>query len=888
MNKKAKWGLYTAIFSMLAGSLQLPLAPSASAAAGQPTAVPDRGMKTAVYGVLENVNGEVFVRKGEYNRIKAFSGIKLTQGDTVETGKGSVELLLQSTGDRITLGDEGALKLSTLSLSAGGHITQLDLLYGDAYFAVADLSASPDRFQLRTGESTLDVRGTHFVVVAGPSGTYVTVEAGVVQRSPRPGVGQNEPALPTVIYPSQQLAIPPEAFSPKPGVIDNLEDMIANLSPGVMEAILKNKQVIDEENERVLKEMRDRVNETAPSSVHSELSPKETFDEYAERVKQSMQELAREAVQQQKITEKTLEEINQGLPSGVSQYKLDLTAEKRKSDKEIEELKKQKQEIQRQLELYKREQQLLLESAVPDQALRRIMEQQVAAIIALMQTYQEQAYMHPEKIDQMMRNVMEMMNRLAEQMIRNSAGGPSTSPPRQQAPFSPFDPAPTSSPSASPSPSPSPSPTPSTAPSPSPSPSPSPTPSPSPSPTPSPSPSPTPSPSPSPTPSPSPSPTPSLSPSPAPSPSPSPAPSPTPSPNPSLTPSPSPSSTPSPSPSPTPSPSPSPAPSPSPSPTPSTIPSPTPSPSPSPTPSPSPSPAPSPSPSPAEFALDFNGSFMESIPLNLMHRFGLGLDSESLQSIRTRWPDTWSDLPAKFSLRFASTAGELDNIAYTYRIGQEYGLGVLEDGYAPIEHPMRLGALTDGAPVTFSIEWLSMGDYNMQAELWVQPDPDGPWVSLGTASQDFTVTDPASLNTGLLGAMYVDGTKLHIPLTLEGSSVFADYLLGLSVSAPGNEAEQSFELVRKSPDGSSTPLASGKTQDGTAVLLDSGDYPLYGSAYGLNGEAGDWLELVWQNPPEGDHALLLSWLMFPTRFMEGVPVDGVLPVTFSIPLSPTS
>lgn len=271
-----------------------------------------------------------------------------------------------------------------------------------------------------------------------------------------------------------------------------------------------------------------------------------------------------------------------------------------------------------------------------------------------------------------------------------------------------------------------------------------------------------------------------------------------------------------------------------------------------------------------------------------MHRFGLGVDSESLQSIRTRWPDTWSDLPAKFNLSFVSTAGELDNIAYTYRIGQENGLGVLENGYAPIEHPMRLGALTDGAPVKFSIDWLSMGDYTMQAELWVQPEPDSPWISLGAASQDFAVTDPASLNTGLLGAIYMDGSELHIPLTLEGNAIFADYLLGLSASVSGSETEQSFELVRKSPDGSSTPLAYATTQDGTAILLDSDGYPLYGSDYGLNGEAGDWLELVWYNPPEGDHALQLSWLMFPTQFTEGVPVDGVLPVTFSIPLPPTS
>jgi len=237
----------------------------------------DRKSRVAV---IEQIKGKVWINQaGGAMTLRAYNGMNLHQGDHILTEKNTSAILKTvDRNDEITISENSELYISNLSNASQTKHTSFMLWSGLASANVSSLVNAKDTFNILTPTAVTDVRGTQFIVGIDPVTGMPTlfVNSGLVQGSDN-GTAQN----PALVYPGEQLNFFPGSdtdASSTPHPVD-LSDLVNQASPAVIEAILRAKQKIDQENAEMLERMRNETSGAIPGGNPGSLSPND-LDRY--------------------------------------------------------------------------------------------------------------------------------------------------------------------------------------------------------------------------------------------------------------------------------------------------------------------------------------------------------------------------------------------------------------------------------------------------------------------------------------------------------------------------------------------------------------------------------------------------------------------------------
>ena len=117
------------------------------------------GLVAALEGEIVYTDGEVLVSQGT-NETEAFIGMKVGEGDSVETLEGSLAVIRLAEGTEIKMRESTVLSLDSL-----GSRVSVNLTRGGVFSRV--YRQAVDRYDLRTQSAVAAVRGTEFFVAYG-------------------------------------------------------------------------------------------------------------------------------------------------------------------------------------------------------------------------------------------------------------------------------------------------------------------------------------------------------------------------------------------------------------------------------------------------------------------------------------------------------------------------------------------------------------------------------------------------------------------------------------------------------------------------------------------------------------------------------------------------
>lgn len=407
---------------------------------------------------IDSLTGVAQVTQGGWLKQDAYIGMELGPGDRIETGGfSSAVLSAEDTGDLITIGEHSVMEVVSLHEADGARLTKLELVTGNAFYDVTDLSDSKDKFEVKAGETVNSVRGTHFVQSINPlTGLFnQSVFSGVVSVIPAPypgaGGGQATNEVHT-IYPSQQISLDSRGEQGEPLIKSvSLDDLVQQAGPDVIKKILENKQQIDQENDEQLGRLQDGGQPELEGSL--ELATQAEFEKYKQNVLNSLPGLLRESVENGLLTEEEalqfINEVNQGITNTDRKYDLDrevppldpnagVNPAEQQKRKALEEKQRQLEEARKNAEKEKNEKLQQNNASVIEQ-MRRQMEALHAANQRLLEEKSKQAVdklldqldaMQKERLaDIMDKSKRELKEREAEQARRIAEEAARNNPP---------------------------------------------------------------------------------------------------------------------------------------------------------------------------------------------------------------------------------------------------------------------------------------------------------------------------------------------------------------------------------------------------------------------------------------------------------------------------
>ncbi|MFD2331403.1 cadherin-like beta sandwich domain-containing protein [Cohnella sp. GCM10020058] len=303
--------------------------------------------------VIKQLSGDVQVQKAGGSKLfKAFAKLSLNQGDKLITGsKGSAVLQFAngtSEDDKFTVGENATLTFSKLS-DKKGTVTKVSMLKGTAWVDVKSIKSQDDDFKLETPTAIMGVRGTAFLVRVNPQtgGTNTSVMSGVVrftsENAEKTGSESGESAGKTGssggsktidLYPTQQLSLDSTSGADlgELTTLVDIEEIVKNATPEIIEAILRSKEKIDEENRQTVEKFKQSG---VPAGLQQQL------EQFIQNTQELLGVIAKQAIEQKKIDEQLVKKIEQ---QEKTSFGLDKDQLSQLSDKE-----KAKQEKARQL-----------------------------------------------------------------------------------------------------------------------------------------------------------------------------------------------------------------------------------------------------------------------------------------------------------------------------------------------------------------------------------------------------------------------------------------------------------------------------------------------------------------------------------------------------------
>lgn len=333
---------------------------------------------------VTDVSGDVQIFKGGGSKsYDAYEGMDVTEGDYITTGKdSSIVLDIAERQDELTIGEHAKLYVTQLREHHGTKKTTIKMWSG-AMGVKASTLDTDDTFEIETPTELMTVRGTHFLTTVDPvtGDTVLFVLSGVVSSN-RNGDQDTVPDQVVAIYPSQMGYFHDEFDRDNmTGLVDpnSLMDLVG---ADVIEAILRNKRAIDEENEALLDQLRQDGIPNAPPLL--DLDRNEDLERLNRNLENLVDTIARNAVEREVITQDEIEKIVRETDGSVdinlnAPPALDLNeAQKRRQEQMMEQQEKRRQqaEEQRQQQREKQQQQAELLEKIKEEKERQQQENQ--------------------------------------------------------------------------------------------------------------------------------------------------------------------------------------------------------------------------------------------------------------------------------------------------------------------------------------------------------------------------------------------------------------------------------------------------------------------------------------------------------------------------------
>ncbi|RXZ76722.1 hypothetical protein EBB07_34480 [Paenibacillaceae bacterium] len=314
-----------------------------------------------------SVSGTVEVKKAGGKRyFKAYKNMPLNEGDHLTTGaKSSVILKVQDRGDEATIGEHSSLYVSELRDSNGSKKSKFTIWTGTMWVKASSLVAKDEEFEVETPTAVMGVRGTTMFITVDPS----TGDAKFMIGSGVGVVKQKNEEGEHVILPGQMLQLLGNDSAEDMGAYPiDLASLVAQMSPDVIEALIRSKQQIDEENSALIEKLK---NPSAEEREQLSVQTEADLDRVQRNLDNMVANLIKEAIKSkivdqsaiQKVVDeanKTLDkkiDLNQAKPAELTKDEL----EKQLKQKQLEEARKKQLELERQRnEQQKKQQEALL------------------------------------------------------------------------------------------------------------------------------------------------------------------------------------------------------------------------------------------------------------------------------------------------------------------------------------------------------------------------------------------------------------------------------------------------------------------------------------------------------------------------------------------------
>jgi ribosomal protein L27 len=236
------------------------------------------------------------------------------------------------------------------------------------YAKASSMKDSEDEFEIETPTAIMGVRGTNLFVGVNPgtgqSTFFIASGVGQVKKSKKGKENTSNPSV--LLYPAQQININEDTSEDDLDSYANITDidsLVGQSGPAVIEAIIKNKQAIDKENEEYLKNLKEQ-NEGQPKF-------QDDFDRIQQNLDNLVGNIVNGAIEKNKVNPNQIQDlinqVNQQIDKKLdlnSVKPLELTEQERQKQeqlKRLEEQRKQKQaeEKKKQEELKKQNEALL-------------------------------------------------------------------------------------------------------------------------------------------------------------------------------------------------------------------------------------------------------------------------------------------------------------------------------------------------------------------------------------------------------------------------------------------------------------------------------------------------------------------------------------------------
>jgi hypothetical protein len=314
--------------------------------------------KTSRTAVIQEVKGTVHVKKaGGSKSFMAYRNMPLNQGDHISTeSNSSVVLKVLDHDDVITIEEKSDLYISELQ-NDGGKKTKFTIWGGSMWAKATSLVDAEDEFEIETPTGIMGVRGTNLLVGVDPetgeSSFFIASGKGEVTKSVVGKPGRDT----TTLNPLEKVTVSrnnrsDNALDYYKNIVD-LDTLIdQNVGPAIIEAVIKNKQSIDQENEEYIENLKSQQEQ----NPNQEDSTQEEIDRMNQNLQNLVGNIVKKAIEKKKVDgekiKDLIEEVNQE-----SDNKLVLDNVK---SLELSEKQKQKQE---QLKLLEEEKKIKKEEA---------------------------------------------------------------------------------------------------------------------------------------------------------------------------------------------------------------------------------------------------------------------------------------------------------------------------------------------------------------------------------------------------------------------------------------------------------------------------------------------------------------------------------------------
>ncbi|MEW9698531.1 FecR domain-containing protein [Paenibacillus sp. SI8] len=275
--------------------------------------------KTVRIAVVSSLSGDVTVQKGGGSqRYDAYEDMSLNQGDSLYTGSGSSATLNLSSGDGdVTIGENAEINVSDLSTSNGAKKSKLKIWAGAIWVKVKSLAGSDDEFEVETPTAVMGVRGTQLFVAVDPrtQTTKMAVGAGKVAATTVTTDGNNkQSSRTTFLYPTQQISLNSrdevEDLKLKVDFM-NLDQIIQEASPKVIEAMIKAKAESDRENDEFIAKKKKEMESGTGTSEDTTFVIKDQadLDKVMSNFRNLIGAIAKKAVESNKIDKSHMDQV---------------------------------------------------------------------------------------------------------------------------------------------------------------------------------------------------------------------------------------------------------------------------------------------------------------------------------------------------------------------------------------------------------------------------------------------------------------------------------------------------------------------------------------------------------------------------------------------------